>query len=136
MQLQALIDDILKIKESIERNDRGILKAGDLKAFLFDTHLYQPVMHARKNSKVQIAPVSLNESEFDFIEDLSLALESNISGEFYLLRNESRGRGIGFFEAGNFYPDFLLWRVEGDNQYLAFIEPHGLLHEGPGHKKI
>ncbi|MDY7098515.1 MAG: restriction endonuclease subunit R, partial [Pseudomonadota bacterium] len=53
-----------------------------------------------------------------------------------LLRNESRGRGMGFFEAGNFYPDFLLWLVNGNKQSLAFIEPHGLQHEGPGLKKI
>ena len=43
---------------------------------------------------------------------------------------------MGFFEAGNFYPDFLLWLVGGKKQSLAFIEPHGLQHEGPGHKKI
>jgi hypothetical protein len=43
---------------------------------------------------------------------------------------------MGFFEAGNFYPDFLLWQVRGKKQSIAFIEPHGLQHEGPGHKKI
>ena len=42
----------------------------------------------------------------------------------------------GFFEAGNFYPDFLLWLVKDGKQHLAFVEPHGLQHEGPGHKKI
>jgi hypothetical protein len=26
--------------------------------------------------------------------------------------------------------------VKGGKQYLSFIEPHGLQHEGPGHKKI
>ena len=71
-----------------------------------------------------------------FVEDLRQFLEINTGEEFYLLRNESRGKGIGFFEAGNFYPDFLLWKIKGDTQYIAFIEPHGLLHEGPGHKKI
>ena len=30
----------------------------------------------------------------------------------YLLRNRSRARGLGFFEAGNFYPDFILWVVD------------------------
>ena len=43
---------------------------------------------------------------------------------------------MGFFEAGNFYPDFLLWLVNGDVQHLAFIEPHGLQHEGPGSPKV
>ena len=133
---QALIDDILALKKDLTLGKQGILKSGDLKACLFDVHLYQPVMHVAKNSKVQIAPVSLNESEFQFVEDLRQFLEINTGEEFYLLRNESRGKGIGFFEAGNFYPDFLLWKIKGDTQYIAFIEPHGLLHEGPGHKKI
>lgn len=133
---QALIDDILALKKDLTHGKQGILKSGDLKACLFDVHLYQPVMHVAKNSKIQIAPVSLNESEFQFVEDLRQYLETNTGEEFYLLRNESRGKGIGFFEAGNFYPDFLLWKVKGDTQYIAFIEPHGLLHEGPGHKKI
>jgi hypothetical protein len=133
---QALIDDILALKKDLTQGKQGILKSGDLKACLFDVHLYQPVMHVAKNSKIQIAPASLNESEFQFVEDLRQFLEINTGEEFYLLRNESRGKGIGFFEAGNFYPDFLLWKIKGDTQYIAFIEPHGLLHEGLGHKKI
>ena len=133
---QALISDILALKHDLDQGKQEILKSGDLKACLFDTHLYQPVMHVAKNSKIQIAPVSLNESEFQFVEDLRQYLKTNRGEEFYLLRNESRGKGIGFFEAGNFYPDFLLWKIKGETQYIAFIEPHGLLHEGPGHKKI
>ena len=35
--------------------------------------------------------------------------------QVYLLSNLSKGRGIGFFEAGNFYPDFILWQVHGVN---------------------
>jgi len=94
-------------------------------------------VHASKNSKIQITPASLNESEFHFIEDLKGYLKTdNIGSEVYLLRNESRGKGIGFFEAGNFYPDFLLWQIKDGKEYLAFIEPHGLQHEGPGIKKI
>ena len=134
---QVLIDDILALQKDIAQAKPGILHRGDLKACLFEPHLYQPVMHVAKNSKIHIAPVSLNESEFQFVEDLHKYLQSLPSSEqFYLLRNESRGKGIGFFEAGNFYPDFLLWKIKDDKQCIAFIEPHGLLHEGPGHKKI
>jgi hypothetical protein len=99
-------------------------------------------LHVAKGSKVQIAPVSLNESEFQFLDDLREYIEAEKDKlaqdgvELFLLRNESRGRGVGFFEAGNFYPDFLLWLVKGGKQHLAFVEPHGLQHEGPGHKKI
>lgn len=56
--------------------------------------------------------------------------------EFFLLRNKARGGGIGFFEAGGFYPDFILWVLDGDRQHIAFIEPHGLIHEGINSPKV
>lgn len=57
--------------------------------------------------------------------------------ELYLLRNMSRGRGIGFFEAGNFYPDFILWLLAKGNQYINFIDPKGLRNlKGPDDEKI
>jgi superfamily II DNA or RNA helicase len=138
----ALINDIQNLTGDIATRKAGILRAGDLKGCLFGTHLYEPVLHAAKGSKIQIAPVSLNESEFQFLDDLRLFIERDQARlaaegiELFLLRNESRGRGVGFFEAGNFYPDFLLWLVKDGKQHLAFVEPHGLQHEGPGHKKI
>ena len=46
----------------------------------------------------------------------------------YLLRNLSRGSGIGFFEERGFYPDFILWIMDGQEQRIVFIEPHGMLH--------
>lgn len=139
---QALINDIQTMANEIAARKSGILSAGDLKACLFGTHCYEPVLHVAKGSKIQIAPVSLNESEFQFLDDLRLHIErvqDKLAAqgiELFLLRNESRGRGVGFFEAGNFYPDFLLWLVKDGKQHLAFVEPHGLQHEGPGHKKI
>lgn len=139
---KALIEDIIKLKTEVAAKKQGILNIGDLKSCLFRNHLYEPLIHVAKGSKIQIAPVSLNESEFQFVEDLREYLvlnEANFSKdgtEVFLLRNESRGRGMGFFEAGNFYPDFLLWQINGKKQKIAFIEPHGLQHEGPGHKKI
>ena len=45
--------------------------------------------------------------------------------EVYLLRNESR-KGIGFFEANNFYPDFILWVNDGEKQRVSFIDPKGI----------
>ncbi len=138
----ALINDIRNLVGEISAGKAGILRAGDLKGCLFGTHLYEPVLHAAKGSKIQIAPVSLNESEFQFLDDLRVFVEKDRARleaegiELFLLRNESRGRGVGFFEAGNFYPDFLLWLVKDGRQHLAFVEPHGLQHEGPGHKKI
>lgn len=138
----ALINDIQSLTRDVATRKAGVLRAGDLKGCLFGTHLYEPVLHAAKGSRIQIAPVSLNESEFHFLDDLRLFIEKDQARlaaegiELFLLRNESRGRGVGFFEAGNFYPDFLLWLVKDGRQHLAFVEPHGLQHEGPGHKKI
>jgi hypothetical protein len=48
----------------------------------------------------------------------------------------SQGRGVGFFEAGGFYPDFILWRLTPQKQDIVFIDPHGLMHEGPGSPKV
>ena len=132
-----ILNDIDSLNDYLTENKQeNIWGEGDLKACLFDTHLYKPLMHVAKSSKMQIIPASLNESEFQFVQDLKKHLNSRNNGEFYLLRNQSRGKGIGFFEAGNFYPDFLLWKVQGDCQYIAFIEPHGLQHTGTKDKKI
>ena len=43
-----------------------------------------------------------------------------------MLRNMSRGRGIGFFEAGNFYPDFIVWQLIEGRQHISFVDPKGL----------
>jgi hypothetical protein len=84
-----------------------------------------------------------NEGERDFVLDLQKFCESSEGKgflkekELYLLRNLSRGRGVGFFEAGNFYPDFILWLLVGDRQYVSFIDPKGLRNlEGPEDPKV
>ena len=54
-----------------------------------------------------------------------------ISGEqkeVYLLRNLSRGKGIGFFDKKGFYPDFILRIKDAYTQRIIFIEPHGMLY--------
>ena len=44
-----------------------------------------------------------------------------------MLRNLSRGKGVGFFESEGFYPDFILWHRKADGKLrLVFIEPHGM----------
>ena len=57
--------------------------------------------------------------------------------ELYLLRNKPKV-GIGFFEAGNFYPDFILWVANDKKQYINFIDPKGimLLDKGLNNEKI
>ena len=52
-----------------------------------------------------------------FVEDLKAFHDGHAdffgTRELYLLRNLSKGRGVGFFEAGNFHPDFILWLLAG-----------------------
>jgi hypothetical protein len=40
----------------------------------------------------------------------------------FLLRDLSRGKGVGFFEAGNFHPDFILWILSEDKLRAQFKE--------------
>lgn len=96
---------------------------------IIDNHLYKPLIFLN-NSQVKISPVPLNEGERRFIKDFKQNYDENldkfIGKEVYLLRNQSKGRGISFFEAGNFYPDFILWLIEGNKQFISFIDPKGL----------
>jgi hypothetical protein len=53
------------------------------------------------------------------------------------LRNESRGRGFGFFLESGFFPDFILWLIKNDMQYVVFIDPKGIQYlGGMGHPKL
>jgi hypothetical protein len=139
-----LIIEIQQIKKEIEEKKDFLTRIntpGDLKACNWAHHLYQPLFHVRKGGKITIMPVALNKSEYRFVEDLKSWCEENGDAlikekqEIFLLRNISR-KGIGFFEAGSFYPDFILWLLTVDKQFVSFIEPHGLLHEGPGSNKV
>ena len=111
-----------------------------LRFFDFRNHLYAPLISLEKSSlKIQISPVSLNEGEKQLVDYLYLYVQSKpgiLYGKgLYLLRNKSK-RGMGFFEAGNFYPDYILWIDTDDTQYITFIDPKGLLHFNPDDPKV
>ncbi|MDD2284743.1 MAG: hypothetical protein PHQ11_05005, partial [Paludibacter sp.] len=139
---EQVILAIAKLQKELEENKQTLIKSGDLQACRFGMHLFQPLFHVRKGGKITILPVALNESEFQFVTDLKYWTEVNEQElqekgvELFLLRNLSRGKGVGFFEAGNFHPDFILWMIDGEKQYVTFIEPHGLFHEGPASEKL
>jgi len=99
----------------------------------FDRHLYLPLLVSDKHGCMESTPPALNEGEAKFVRDLRTYLQSHKAEfedkEVFLLRNLTRGRGIGFFEAGEgeaFYPDFILWVIQGQQQWVTFIDPHGL----------
>ena len=136
-QIQTLRTELAK-----KVNAGKVLKAGDIEAINFDTHIFSPIFHLKKQGEISIQPVALNDSEFRFVSNLCEYVKKH-QAEFqpkgqdiYLLRNMSRGKGVGFAEASNFHPDFILWLVEGAKQYITFVEPHGLLHENAESDKI
>jgi hypothetical protein len=110
-----------------------------LKAMSFGQHLYQPVLFLDEKF-IEISPVPLNTGEWQFVEDLKRFHDHDKAAlggkELYLLRNLSKGRGVGFFEAGNFHPDFILWLVDGFLQRILFLDPKGIRHLGLGDPKL
>jgi hypothetical protein len=87
---------------------------------------------------ISLAP--LNRGERRFVEDLVAFHDANpdffVERDLYLLRNLSKGRGIGFFEAGNFRPDFNLWQLVAGRQYVTFVDPKGVRNIGLTDPKI
>jgi hypothetical protein len=129
-----IINTLKEIKQTVESGDFRLIEYQRMSAIMFDRHLYQPLLYLGNGMDIEIKPVALNEGEKDFVEDLKKYYDQNpgtFEGkELYLLRNRSRGSGIGFFEDGHFYPDFILWVVKDDLQHVAFVDPHGMGREG------
>ena len=100
-----------------------------------DRHLYQPLLTIDTEDTVwRTVPPFLETSEKLFVEDLHAYVCQNgetslASKKIFFLRNQSRGKGIGFYENEGFYPDFILWVTENAKQRIVFIEPHGMVHE-------
>lgn len=110
-------------------------EAGALPRIYFDRHLYLPLL-LEQTDAIDATPPPLNASEARFVRDLKAYWQAEQNGalagrRLYLLRNQSRGYGVGFFEGRNFYPDFILWVLSERGQRIIFIEPHGMLHELP-----
>src|SRR5699024_9529942 len=126
---ESMLAKLKQLKESLKNNQLTDLEFGGLESFSFSQHLYQPLLTV-EGAAVKIAPVPLNEGEYNFIQDLKLYYEKNEDffkdKQLYLLRNQSKGKGIGFFEAGGFYPDFILWVLYDDKQYITFADPKGI----------
>lgn len=135
-------DVVAKLEELKGMIQRGELKPWEfrgLKAIWFGRHLHQPLLYLDENI-VEISPTPLNKGERRFVEDLKAFHDDNgrfFKGkELYLLRNLSKGRGVGFFEAGNFHPDFILLLLVGGEQRVLFVDPKGIRNLGPTDPKI
>lgn len=126
---QEIAAKLGQLKDMIERKELKPWEFQGLKAIWFSQHLYQPLLYAEKKL-IEISPVPLNSGEAKFVEDLKSFYDANLGffeeRELYLLRNLSRGRGIGFFEAGNFHPDFIIWLLSDEGQRVVFVDPKGI----------
>lgn len=129
-----LIAKLTELKQVLSKKElsKNITIDTDFEVLYSQMHLYQPLIYienGRYEDVVSLQPVALNIGERDLVEDLKLYYETEKSffenRRLYLLRNKSK-KGIGFFEANNFFPDFILWLVDGKNQQVAFIDPKGL----------
>lgn len=127
-KLDALLEQI-----ALDTVDDPFQIGSNFVAFDNDKHLYKPLLYLNADSyknMVSISPVPLDQSEREFTDDLITHFNSHKEDfknkQLFLLRNQSR-RGIGFFvDTNNFYPDFILWVVEGEKQQIAFIDPKGI----------
>jgi len=107
----------------------------------FDRHLYHPLLKevdgSAEEKPVKYSPPALNTGEWTFVKDLRSYLQSKEGAAFmadkelYLLRNQSRGHGVGFLVGDDrYYPDFILWLKAEEIQHIAFIDPKGLQFAG------
>ena len=127
---EELIEEIEKLIDEGERLYEK--ETAELPRLHFDRHLYQPLLIER-GDKVKSVPPALNQGEQQFVKALKdwwiAECDQSLAGvELFLLRNLSRGMGVGFFEGSGFYPDFILWIKEGRKQHIVFVEPHGMIH--------
>ena len=131
-----LIQKILGLQTELRANRLPPnLSLGFFKSFNSSKHLYNPVLF--KNAQLttlKITPIELNDGEIKFVEDLEYHFDKNpdeyANMEIFLLRNKSKV-GIGFFEEGGFYPDFIMWILKDDKQYITFIDPKGIRNLNP-----
>ena len=130
-ELEPQIQHLIETNEIYETSGE---QAGLIRIFN-ERHLYQPLLAVdRTDIRWRTTPPALENSEKNFVEDLRRYRQEQREELFakkdvFLLRNQSRGKGIGFYQNEGFYPDFILWITEGAKQRIVFIEPHGMVHE-------
>lgn len=136
-QIEQIANFIEGLKTALSQNVLATWSqwGGRWRTVPFGGHLYQPLLHVGKNAEIRISPVALDKWEAEFVQDLATWCTANRGHEVYLLRNQAV-TGLGFFQAANFFPDFLLWVLEGVCQHLAFVDPKGLHHFDPSDPKV
>ena len=136
---EEIVAKLTELKTLIDHGELKPWEFNGMKAIWFGRHLYEPLLYLDHNI-VEVSPVPLNKGERDLVEDVKEFHDGTpefvAEKELYLLRNLSKGRGVGFFEAGNFHPDFILWLTMADRQSIVFIDPKGIRNIGFNDPKI
>ena len=138
---EDLIERVTELKKAITDGNPSSFESDNFKIFNDSRHLYEPLIYlGEKVDYIKVKPVALNEGEKHFVESLSQYAQQHGNffrdKEMYLLRNQSRGIGFGFFNEGGFYPDFILWILWKGRQYISFVDPHGMLHSSMEDPKL
>ena len=130
-EIQSLLDDVEVFKKDVTEPTHG-----KLPRIYFDRHIYLPLLLEDRHDIIQSIPPGLNEGEWKFIKDLRDYFAGNASTELlngyevFVLRNQSRGHGIGFLlEEERYFPDFIVWVKNDNEQHICFIDPKGLQHQ-------
>ena len=136
---EEIVTKLKELKAAIQKRELKPWAFQGMNAIWFVNHLYQPLL-CLDTHVVEISPAPLNKGECQFVEDLKAFHDRHAdffeTRELYLLRNLSKGRGVGFFEAGNFHPDFILWLLTGGQQQVIFVDPKGIRNLGSSDPKI
>jgi hypothetical protein len=133
-------DFLSELQEAVENDSLYTNADGKPNRVHFDRHLYLPLIAEETNvdeENIDYSPPPLNKGEKRLVTNLKSYFQADDgqsildSWEVYLLRNQSRGKGVGLLSDGNrFFPDFIMWLQNEDAQHIVFLEPHGMVREG------
>ena len=126
-----LVQAVHELVGDVRRCDYHLLRVGIVPA---KAHAYEPLLYAARDSKITIRPVPLDENERTVVEKLADLAERHdsclLGRELFLIRNLTRGRGVSFFDDFAYYPDFIVWLKDEQNQHVMFLDPKGLSRYG------
>ncbi len=133
--VEDLEKEIRQLFQDEELLKKDVLKKseGKLPRVYFDRHLYVPLLVEDKYEVIESTPPGLKKGEIELILHLKEFFEKPEAGELlnehevYVLRNQSRGYGVGFLlEEKRYFPDFILWIKNQNDQHICFVDPKGL----------
>jgi len=141
LEVKTSAEDFLsELQDAIEDDSLYTDDSGKPARVHFDRHLYLPLLAEETSideDEIDYSPPPLNAGEKRLVTNLKDYFQSQEgkkvldTWEVFLLRNQSRGKGVGLVSNGNrFFPDFIMWLQNGETQHIVFLEPHGMVREG------